>query len=162
MAGTKRHSSEISAPLPSIVIKRLAREYGDILANKHGVDYVSVEPQTPDDLSRWKGWIKGPSGTPYEGGLFRIRLSVSSEYPYKPPVRRNWLALCRNRHSRVLFLYGLQGLQFDTKVYHCNIDSSGGVCLNVLKSDWRYAVLPIVLVNFCSQSLISTLRQTPL
>ena len=66
-AGSKRRSAEItgsdSPALPASVIKRLAKEYGDILANKHKVDYVSVEPQAPEDLSHWKGWVKGVSGS---------------------------------------------------------------------------------------------------
>lgn len=110
MAGTKRRVEE-ALPLP--VIKRLSKEYSDVLSGKHAVEYVGIEPTDVDNLSKWKGWLKGPVGTPYEGGLFRVGLSVSSEYPFKPP-----------------------GLEFETKIYHCNIDSTGGVCLNLLKKEW--------------------------
>lgn len=33
----------------------------------------------------WKGAIKGPVGTPYEGGLFRIDIVLPSDYPFVPP-----------------------------------------------------------------------------
>jgi ubiquitin-protein ligase len=137
MAGTKRRAT--SPHLPPAVVKRLAREYSDVLAGKHGVGYCSVEPDEPDNLSRWRGWLKGPPGSPYENGIFHVRFSVSDEYPFKPP-----------------------GLLFETKIYHCecgnanvawvnsprarerrallllagNIDSTGGVCLNLLKKEW--------------------------
>jgi len=56
----------------------------------------------------------GPEGTPYEGGVFRMRLSIGSEYPQVPPKGR-----------------------FLTKIFHPNVSAAGDVCVNVLKRDWK-------------------------
>lgn len=37
------------------------------------------------NLLCWEGTIEGPSGTPYEGGVFRINITLPSEYPFVPP-----------------------------------------------------------------------------
>ena len=29
--------------------------------------------------------IKGPDGTPYEGGFFRLKMLLPPDYPFKPP-----------------------------------------------------------------------------
>uniref|UniRef100_A0A7S3VLF3 E2 ubiquitin-conjugating enzyme n=1 Tax=Dunaliella tertiolecta TaxID=3047 RepID=A0A7S3VLF3_DUNTE len=57
--------------------------------------------------------LDGPQGTPYENGLFRIRLSVGADYPTSPP----------------------KGF-FATKIFHPNVSPSGEICVNVLKKDW--------------------------
>lgn len=56
-----------------------------------------------------------PAGTPYAGGMFRVRLALGREFPAAPP--------------RAYFL---------TKLFHPNVAAdSGEVCVNTLKRDWR-------------------------
>ena len=44
----------------------------------------------------WKGTLKGPTGTPYEGGVFKIDIQLPADYPFVPPkVRR----LCGRPHT---------------------------------------------------------------
>ena len=58
--------------------------------------------------------MEGPTGTPYEGKYFLLKLVFSQEFPAAPP--------------RGFFL---------TRVYHPNIDAaSGAICVNTLKKDW--------------------------
>lgn len=58
--------------------------------------------------------IDGPVGTPYEGGLFRVKLSMGPDFPNAPPTG-----------------------QFLTKAFHPNISEAGDICVNVLKRDWK-------------------------
>ena len=61
--------------------------------------------------------IAGPADTPYEGGIFKLEMFLTKEYPMKPPK-------CR----------------FLTKIYHPNVDKLGRICLDVLKDKWTPAL----------------------
>ncbi len=37
------------------------------------------------NLMHWKGTLKGPKGTPYEGGVFKIDIQLPADYPFVPP-----------------------------------------------------------------------------
>ena len=54
--------------------------------------------------------LDGPQGTPYENGLFRIRLTLGADYPTAPPKGH-----------------------FTTKIFHPNVSPAGEICVNVLK-----------------------------
>ena len=70
----------------------------------------------------------GPEGTPYEGGIFNLDIFFPTEYPWKPPM-----------------------VNFVTKVYHPNINSSGSICLDILKTKWSPALtITKVLLSICS------------
>ncbi|XP_021771940.1 constitutive photomorphogenesis protein 10-like isoform X1 [Chenopodium quinoa] len=56
-------------------------------------------------------------GTPYEGGIFFLDILFPNEYPFKPPK-----------------------VMFKTRIYHCNVDSSGNVYLDILKDGWSPAL----------------------
>ena len=56
-------------------------------------------------------------GTPYEGGVFRCKLTVEADFPQKPPKGH-----------------------FLTKIFHPNVAvPSGEICVNTLKKDWNPA-----------------------
>lgn len=63
----------------------------------------------------------GPSGSPYENGLFKLEVKIPDNYPFEPPF-----------------------FKFVTKVYHPNIDDEGRICLDILKippsGNWRPTV----------------------
>jgi ubiquitin-conjugating enzyme E2 S len=84
------------------------------------VQKMVSEPQTgirlivnEKDLTDIQADIEGPTGTPYEGGVFRCKLVIGSEFPAAPP--------------RGLFL---------TKIFHPNVSGTGDICVNTLKKDW--------------------------
>jgi ubiquitin-conjugating enzyme E2 D/E len=61
--------------------------------------------------------ITGPSDTPYQGGVFYLKIHFPADYPFKPPK-----------------------CQFTTKIYHCNINKNGSICLDILKDQWSPAL----------------------
>ncbi len=53
------------------------------------------------------GTITGPSGTPYENGVFDVDILIDGDYPFVPPKMR-----------------------FITKIWHPNVSSqTGAICL---------------------------------
>lgn len=81
-----------------------------------------------DDIFKWQAMIMGPEGSPYAGGVFYLAIDFPSDYPFKPPK-----------------------VSFMTKIYHCNINSSGGICLDILKDQWSPALtISKVLLSICS------------
>jgi len=81
-----------------------------------------------DDIYNWQAIIYGPQGSPYEGGVFYLNIGFPHDYPFKPPK-----------------------VQFITKIYHCNINSSGNICLDILKDQWSPALtISKVLLSICS------------
>ena len=81
-----------------------------------------------DDIFHWQATLMGPSDSPYEGGVFFMDINFPEDYPYKAPR-----------------------VSFSTKIYHPNINSSGGICLDILKENWSPALtISKVLISICS------------
>jgi ubiquitin-conjugating enzyme E2 D len=81
-----------------------------------------------EDIFHWQATIMGPSDSPYEGGIFIMSIKFPKDYPFKPPR-----------------------VTFETKIYHPNINSSGGICLDILKNEWSPALtISKVLLSICS------------
>jgi ubiquitin-conjugating enzyme E2 D/E len=81
-----------------------------------------------EDMFSWSGNIIGPTETPYEGGVFHLKIFFLPEYPFKPPK-----------------------ITFVTKIYHPNINGVGAICLDILKDSWSPALnISKVLLSICS------------
>tara|TARA_B100001063_G_scaffold247009_1_gene289313 strand:- start:2263 stop:2715 length:453 start_codon:yes stop_codon:yes gene_type:complete len=88
----------------------------------------SAGPDDDDDIFKWTATLMGPSASPYQGGIFYLNIVFPQNYPFKPPK-----------------------ITFATKVYHPNINSSGGICLDVLKDQWSPALtIDKILLSICS------------
>lgn len=81
-----------------------------------------------EDIFHWTATLMGPTGTPYYGGVFYLNITFPANYPFKPPK-----------------------IHFVTKIYHPNINSGGGICLDVLKDNWSPALtISKILISICS------------
>lgn len=81
-----------------------------------------------DDLFTWQATIIGPTETPYEGGIFNLKILFPADYPFKSPK-----------------------ITFETRIYHPNINSTGAICLDILKDQWSPALsITKVLLSICS------------
>jgi len=91
---------------------------------------ISAAPSEADVL-KWTGVIFGPEDSVFEGGVFKLTLTFSEEYPSKPPV-----------------------VKFITKVFHPNFYyGDGGVCLDLLQNSWS-PIYDVAAVLTSIQSLL--------
>ena len=111
----------------SLALKRITQEIKELQENP--VSNCSAGPLDDKDITVWRATIFGPEGTPYYGGVFYLEVKFPSEYPFKPPI-----------------------MKFITPIYHCNINKSGGICLDILKEkQWSPALtISKVLLSICS------------
>ncbi len=74
---------------------------------------VTAGPVHGDDVFHWRITMLGPKNTPYEGGLFELIADFPDDYPEKGPK-----------------------IRFLNKMYHCNVNNNGNICINTL-SEWK-------------------------
>lgn len=76
------------------------------------------EDSTPN-LFKWEAGIPGKEGGLWEGGVFKLTMEFSEDYPAKPPK-----------------------CQFKPTLFHPNVYPSGTVCLSILneEKDWRPSI----------------------
>jgi hypothetical protein len=48
------------------------------------VECCSVKTRSKD-MTKWKVLVRGPDGTPYEGGIFKLAIDIPDEFPFAPP-----------------------------------------------------------------------------
>jgi len=129
-AGEKRKREAKDKPWTSLrelspSARRIQKELADIMMDPP--PNCSAGPKG-DNLFEWNSTILGPPGSVYEGGVFILDIHFSPEYPFKPPR-----------------------VTFKTRIYHCNINSQGHICLDILKDNWSPALtISKVLLSICS------------
>ncbi len=73
---------------------------------------VTAAPQE-DNILLWQAVIFGPEDTPWEGGVFKLSMTFTEEYPTKAPA-----------------------VVFVTPIFHPNVYNDGKICLDILQSQW--------------------------
>lgn len=96
--------------LPPAVFRRVAKEVRNLVREPIEGVKLKVDDENLTDI---QAEIYGPEDTPYEGGVFRIKLVLSDTFPAQPP--------------KGFFL---------TPIFHPNVGPSGEICVNTLKRDW--------------------------
>ncbi|XP_075393464.1 ubiquitin-conjugating enzyme E2 S [Tenrec ecaudatus] len=96
--------------LPPHIIRLVYKEVTTLTTDPP--DGIKVFPNE-EDLTDLQVTIEGPEGTPYAGGLFRMKLLLGKDFPASPPKG-----------------------YFLTKIFHPNVGANGEICVNVLKRDW--------------------------
>ena len=62
--------------------QRLQAEYRRL--SKDPIPYLTAQPLS-SNLLEWRYVVRGPTETPYEGGIYQGKIVFPFEYPYKPP-----------------------------------------------------------------------------
>ncbi len=97
-----------------MALRRIERELIDL--QRDPPSSCSAGPTGPD-LFRWEACIFGPEGSPYHGGMFKLTIQFPVDYPFRAPH-----------------------VQFTTPIFHPNINTSGMICLDILKTQWSPAL----------------------
>ncbi|KAA8492100.1 Ubiquitin-conjugating enzyme E2 2 [Porphyridium purpureum] len=100
------------------------------MMNQEPPDGCSASPLSESNLFVWGATIFGPSETPWEGGVYSLRLTFTEQYPEKPPRVR-----------------------FTCEMFHPNVYSDGTLCLDIIQDKWS----PIYTVNSILTSIQSLL-----
>ena len=97
--------------LSTAAIKRLAKEAKLLLSEPIEGFCITINEEQQSVIN---ASLEGPVGTPYENGLFHLRLNIPPSFPNEPPKGH-----------------------FVTKIFHPNVSTQGEICVNVLKKDWN-------------------------
>lgn len=93
------------------IIRLVTKELTDLVKSPPEGIRVLVNER---DVTNIEASISGPAGTPYAGGVFRVKLTLAKDFPQSPP----------------------KGF-FITRIFHPNVAASGEICVNTLKKDWK-------------------------
>ena len=110
--------------------KRIAKEVADLRKEQDlRCDMlITLGPVQEDQLFSWTATLRGPPDTPYEHGEYHLDILFPPDYPFKPPR-----------------------ITFRTPILHPNINSAGGICVDILSAQWSPALTAYkVLGSICS------------
>lgn len=100
--------------------RRLMRDF--MRLKEDAPEGISGSP-LPDNIMVWNAVIFGPKDTPFEDGIFKLRMTFNETYPNKAP-----------------------SVSFVSRMFHPNVYSDGRLCLDILDNRWSptYDVMAIL------------------
>jgi ubiquitin-protein ligase len=98
---------------------------------KDALEGVMAKP-LDSSLYHWQASIRGPVGSPYEGGLFYLYMKVPFLYPFDPPEVR-----------------------FLTKIFHPNVSRHGDIGIDSIEKSIWVSALTLSKVLLSIQSLLT-------
>lgn len=127
----RRSTSFIRSYIGTIsgALRRLVVEYNTLIMNPF--PNITAGPKLQNMLE-WSAIVIGPENSFYKNGRFFFDINFPESYPLKPPT-----VICR------------------TKIFHCNINSQGIVCMDILNENWS----PILSLNKIFLCLVSLLTE---
>ena len=98
----------------SRTMRRLAADHGALHSQPLPPNYLFPPGADADDLTELDILLAGPSHTPFAAGVWKLHLTIPTDYPQRPPTAN-----------------------FRTPIFHPNVEpQTGGVCVETLKRDW--------------------------
>ena len=111
-------------------VKRIQKEIEEIVKNSAELanEGISIIPNE-SNIQFITASIIGPVGTPYAGLKYELDIKIGTDYPMKAP--------------NVKFV--------NKKIYHPNVNTSGDICLDILKDGWAPTLsISKLMMSICS------------
>jgi ubiquitin-conjugating enzyme E2 A len=90
--------------------KRLLRDFKKLQKDPPGG--IQATP-LDNNVMVWQAVILGPDDTVWEGGIFKLLLEFTEDYPNKSPA-----------------------VKFVSRIFHPNVYADGKICLDILQNQW--------------------------
>ncbi|KAF7556173.1 hypothetical protein G7Z17_g1585 [Cylindrodendrum hubeiense] len=114
--------------------KRIHLEMVDWVERIDPNGWYTISPISDSRIDAFLGTLRGPTGTPYESGIFHVRINAGKPYPFRAP--------------KVWFL---------TRILHPNIDVHGAICMSILDNGDEHGWSPAITMEkllVCLASLL--------
>lgn len=111
-------------------LRRIQNEVKDIV-NDSSTNCIQIK-MISDNIYKYIAEISGPIDSLYEGYKFKLSIDLSDDYPFSPP-----------------------SIKFLTPIKHLNINSTGNICLDLLKDNWK----PLLSIKSILMSIILLLSE---